>query len=908
MKSLQIRKKFVDFFTSKGHYLVPSSSLVPDKDPTLMFSNAGMNQFKNVFLGLETRPYTKAVSIQKCVRAGGKHNDLENVGYTKRHHTFFEMMGNFSFGDYFREEAITFCWNLLVDELGLNPKKMYVSVFKDDKESFDFWNDKIGLPKERIYKFDEKDNFWRMGDTGPCGPCTEVYYDIGVTEGDEKDNVVGGEGDRFMEIWNLVLMAYEEQEDGQRTHLSSLSVDTGCGLERLVTVLQNKKSNYHTDLFLPLLEVISSESKITYNFSNTSSDIAMRVLADHSRAISFLILDGVMPSAEGRGYVLRRIIRRALRYAKQLKQEFILEKVIKVVERNFSEVYSSLKTRQKLILSTVKEEEKKFLRTLNQGLALFEKQTSGIDKISGEFAFKMYDTYGFPFDLTCLMAKEKGYLVDHKGFKICLKEARDRSRKTSFIKKISQQEGLVNEWVKSFTSTEFLGRCGHDNQGVILSEDQNFSSQVEAKLLGIFCDQNSITSFCDLSKECWIVFDKTCFYAESGGQVGDKGTLNSRNVSAEILDCQIKHKVHLHLVLLKRGELKVNEKYKIQFDQKRRSQIARHHSATHLLHKALKILLGPSVEQKGSLVTDEKLRFDFTHHQPITQEEKLRIEEQINQWISEKYRVETTIMDKKQALHKGAEALFGEKYDESVRVLSIGPSLELCGGTHVSNTFEIQACFLDKESAVSAGVRRLEAFTGYDNCKNKFFKKLDYLKKEMSLELQKNISSQIEKVKQNGNFSSKAYFDLLFFIEKKKKSLKELQKEEQRKILSNIDYKKIISQEAQDIPSQKEKRWLFKTFCDLNDRKILTQITKNFHHLIDVVCFIGKKESSGTSIFIATKEGLPDNLTAQYLLREVVLKHFRGQGGGRIGFCQGLLTDHFQSEELKALLENHLSS
>ena len=907
MKSLEIRETFKNFFAQQGHEWVESSSLVPQKDPTVLFTNAGMHQFKDVFLGFETRPYKTAASIQKCVRAGGKHNDLENVGYTRRHHTFFEMMGNFSFGDYFREKAISYSWDLLVHHYGLDPKKLSVSVFKDDDESFQYWHHKIGLPKERIHRLSGKDNFWRMGDVGPCGPCTEIYYDMGEGMGGSHEiNVVGGEGDRFIEVWNLVLMAYEDEPGGTQKILPHPSIDTGCGLERLATILQNQKSNYHTDLFRPLIEEVSIISQTDYTFSDTPTDVAMRVLADHSRAISFLILDGVMPSHEGRGYVLRRIIRRALRYAKKLKVETVLEPLVRAVIKNFLDLYPEFQERKNLILSTVKIEEEKFLRTLEQGLHLFEKEMSkGLKKktLSGEFAFKMYDTYGFPFDLTCLVAKEKGYSVDKEGFEKFLKEAQRRSRKTSFQGGYEKDEGKLRSWAEGFPSTLFLGRAGYNSSGQVLKEDKDFCLKTKAQLLGLFKNQESVPQATVQDDHVWAVFDKTCFYAEAGGQIGDQGLIQSGTLEAKVLDCQASKGVFLHQLKILKGTLETEKTCSLEVDVNRRKQVAQHHSATHLLHKALKMTLGDSVEQKGSLVTEDRLRFDFTHPKPLTSEEKEAVEKYVTEEIQKEQPVKTDIMTQKEALEKGAVALFGEKYGDCVRVLTMGPSMELCGGTHVANTSEIEHFLMGKESAVSSGVRRLEAFAGNDNCDKKFQEKKKMLKKE----LPQKVLERFEDKKNFSDPSFKSYMSILKYVEALKEELKKEQKTKEKEILKSMDLKAFLKEaEIFTLNSQKHS-FLFKQLKNLNQAKAAKKIAKSLNQRnVDFVVLVGELASQGGFILLSLNPKLTQKMKANDILKNVIFKNFSGKGGGRPDLSQGSFQENVDVEKLFSVLKDYV--
>ena len=699
MKSTaEIRQTFLDFFNSKGHEIVASSSLVPHNDPTLLFTNAGMNQFKDVFLGIEKRPYTRATTAQRCVRAGGKHNDLDNVGYTARHHTFFEMLGNFSFGDYFKHDAIHFAWELLTSEKWFNlPKeKLTVTVYETDDEAYAIWEKEIGIPKERIVRIGDNkgapyasDNFWQMGDTGPCGPCTEIFYDHG-------DHIWGGppgspeeDGDRFIEIWNIVFMQFNRHPDGTMEPLPKPSVDTGMGLERIAAVLQHVNSNYEIDLFKKL---IHDAAQIIQTKDLESK--SLRVIADHIRSCAFLISDGVLPSNEGRGYVLRRIIRRAVRHGHMLGAKGIFfYKLVKPLIDVMGSAAVELAKNQKIVEDALKIEEEQFLKTLERGLFLLDQELVKITDsvLPGDVAFKLYDTFGFPLDLTADVCREKNITIDEDGFNQCMEEQRKRARESSAF---SVDYSNV---IKLDDKTEFLGYQATEASGKVIAIFQN-GKKVESANAG---------------EEAIIILDKTPFYGESGGQIGDKGLLTSANAEFTVLDSQKYGKSIGHIGNLVKGSLKVGDLVTAAIDIELRERIRRNHSATHLLQAALQQILGNHVHQKGSLVNDSYLRFDFSHNQSITQEQIVEIENLVNQQIRCNLPVDVELMPIDVARNKGAMALFGEKYEEIVRVLTMGDfSIELCGGTHVDRTGDIGLFKIISESSIASGVRRIEATSG----------------------------------------------------------------------------------------------------------------------------------------------------------------------------------------------------
>lgn len=677
MKSQQIRKVFTEYFKKKGHAIVPSSSLIPGNDPTLLFTNAGMVQFKDVFLGSDKRSYARATSVQKCVRAGGKHNDLENVGFTARHHTFFEMLGNFSFGDYFKKEAICFAWELLTQEFKIPAEKLWVTVFEEDDEAYDIWANEVGVSANRISRIGAKDNFWMMGDTGPCGPCTEIFYDHGAHIPGGPPGTPEGDLDRYIEIWNLVFMQYNRDSDGKMTPLPKPSVDTGAGLERLAAVLQGVHDNYDIDTFKTLIQ---AAAKITHTQDLQSR--SLRVISDHIRSTSFLIADGITPSNEGRGYVLRRIIRRAIRHGYMLgMREPFFCKLLSALTEVMGEAYPELISREVQISQSLKQEEEQFLKTLSQGILLFEEAIQGLSAklIPGEVVFKLYDTYGFPVDLTEDMARERDLTLDIAGFESCMEAQRERARQAS---KFAIN---YNDLQEINYNSEFSGYL-HLSQ--------------HAKVLGVH-DENRI-----------VVLDQTPFYPQGGGQVGDRGLLRTNKAEFVVTNTQKKGEAILHLGYFKSGAFDSKEQVEAIVDVDKRRYTRRNHSATHLLHSALQQILGKHVEQKGSLVNEEVLRFDFSHPKGLTLEEKDQIEHLVNEWISQDYSVEIHQMNIEQAKKMGAMALFGEKYGETVRVLKMGEiSIELCGGTHVTHTGEIGLFKIISEGAIASGVRRIEAAT-----------------------------------------------------------------------------------------------------------------------------------------------------------------------------------------------------
>ena len=686
MKTNEIRQAFIKFFELEGHQSVKSSPLIPANDPTLLFTNAGMVQFKDIFLGKEDQGFTKAVSAQRCLRAGGKHNDLENVGYTLRHHTFFEMLGNFSFGDYFKEDAIQLAWDFITNELKLEKDRLWVTIFEDDDEAASIWLEKIGVSADRLVRLGEKSNFWSMGDTGPCGPCSEIFYDHG-------DHIDGGppgsddeDGDRFVEIWNLVFMQFDRQANGELVNLPEPSVDTGMGLERIAAVMQGVSSNYDIDLFQKIIAAIKNQSE-------KGEESHYRVIADHIRSSSFLIMDGVTPDNEGRGYVLRRIIRRALRHGHDLGIESpFFFKLVDVLAAEMGQTYPELLNKKDYIERIILMEEERFAATLSQGMSLLQKEfdRSNDEMISGEFAFKLYDTYGFPLDMTVDIARSESRAVDLEGFEKAMERQRELARRASKFQ--SDDSFSLNHDLKS----EFHGYK-------VLETD--------SKIIGIFGEDGSDTL--RQGEFGQVILDKTPFYAESGGQVGDQGSFSSDASVFEVMDTQFSGNAYSHFGTVSNGQISVGDKITASVNPVRRKSITLNHTGTHMLHRALMMVLGEHVQQRGSLVDDEKIRFDFSHHQSLTASEIREIETIVNEKIDENIDVQTSIMKHDEAIESGAMALFGEKYGDDVRVLDVGDfSKELCGGTHVENTNEIGIFKVVSESSISSGTRRIEAITG----------------------------------------------------------------------------------------------------------------------------------------------------------------------------------------------------
>ncbi len=693
MTSNRLRRAFLDYFRERGHEAVPSSSLVPANDPTLLFTNSGMVQFKDVFLGADSRPYSRAVTAQRCVRAGGKHNDLENVGYTARHHTFFEMLGNFSFGDYFKREAIAYAWEFLTRVLELPPERLWITVFRDDDEAAGIWREDVGIPPERIVRCGEKDNFWSMGDLGPCGPCSEIFYDHGPEVAGGPPGSPDEDGDRFVEIWNLVFMQFNRGADGELTPLPKPSVDTGMGLERTAAVLQGVHGNYDIDLFRNL---IGRAAELTG--ARDPGDKSLRVIADHIRSCAFLVVDGVLPSNEGRGYVLRRIVRRAVRHGHRLGvREPFFHRLVADLEAEMGEAYPELGEHRAAVEGALLQEEERFLDTLDQGLRMFRAAADSLDGtvVPGETVFRLHDTFGFPEDLVADVARERGLTVDHEGFERAMQAQRERARTSSrFGAQAAHGPGEEFEGRSEFTGYDGLS--------------------AKAKVIGLYADGRPVEAL-GPEEGGAVVLERTPFYPEGGGQVGDRGVLRRSGVCLEVSDTRASADaiVHYGTVTEGAGALALGDEVEAAVDEAARRSTARNHSATHLLHAALRQVLGAHVRQRGSLVAPDRLRFDFSHGEPVGMEARGEVERLVNAWVLDNVEVRARTMPLDDALAEGAIAFFGEKYDDEVRVLAIGEvSLELCGGTHVARSGDVGLFKIVAETGVAAGVRRIEAVTG----------------------------------------------------------------------------------------------------------------------------------------------------------------------------------------------------
>ncbi len=872
----EIRNTFLKYFEKNDHKIVESSNLVPNNDPTLMFANSGMVQFKNVFTGLEKRDYVRATTSQKCVRAGGKHNDLENVGYTPRHHTFFEMLGNFSFGDYFKEQAIHYAWNLITKDFGIDKNRLYVTVFHEDDEAFNFWKKIAGFSDDRIIRIATSDNFWSMGETGPCGPCSEIFFDHG-------DHLPGGlpgskdeDGDRFIEIWNLVFMQFEQVTKDKRINLPKPSVDTGMGLERIAALLQGTHDNYETDHFKKIINSASEIVKVKSDKSNLSS---FRVIADHLRASSFLIAEGVLPSNEGRGYVLRRIMRRGMRHSHLLgSKEPVFYNLFDTLKNEMSGNYPELVRAESLIKETLKMEEEKFLVLLDRGIKILNDEISKIDKVlPGEVAFKLYDTYGFPLDLTEDILRNKSMSIDTEKFQSLMKESRELAKKNW---KGSGDAAVEDIWFgikDKLEATEFLGYETNQAEGIVLS---------------LLKDNKEVDQLKE-NDEGMIIVNQTPFYGESGGQVGDTGEIVSNDFKFEVIDVQKKlGDLFVHYGKVKSGSIKLQESVELKIDVERRDNTRAYHSATHLLHESLRRVLGTHVTQKGSLVEPSRLRFDFSHMKPILNEEIDKIEEFVNTMVSKKSDVKTRLMTPDEAVENGALALFGEKYGDEVRVLSMGDedgkyfSTELCGGTHVKNTGDIGKFKIVSQSSIAAGVRRIEALRDKqleEYLKNK--EKLSNLSAEKDGETIKDLSQQIIKL---GGKPSLEETD-------QKTLIKNLTKQ-----LETISVNAILEDKSKNIIKDEEINGI-----NLRLQKIDGLPPKELRKLVDkgkkdlgqgiVVVFANKDDKVGLAV------GVTDNLTNKFDAVQFVKvgsEIIGGKGGGgRKDFAQAGGQDQSKIEE-----------
>lgn len=852
----EIRTKFLKFFEDKGHQVVRSGSLVPHDDPTLLFTNAGMVQFKDVFLGFDKRPYKRATTSQKCVRAGGKHNDLDTVGRTARHHTFFEMLGNFSFGDYFKREAITYAWEFLTEILKLPKDKLWATVYLDDDEAFNLWLELTDIPKERIVRLGEEDNFWAMGDTGPCGPCSEILIDRGEElRCDAPECAIGKcDCDRWLEIWNLVFMQYDRDSNGNLTPLPHPSIDTGMGLERIASVMQNVNSNFETDLFIPIIKAVEQISGRKYQ--NDATGFPFRVVADHARACTFLISDGVLPSNEGRGYVLRRILRRAIRFGKSLGIEGpFMDRLVPVVVGLMKDAYPELVEQQEQVMKVVHLEETRFQETLTEGTRVANEIVQRIlankgDTISGKEAFLLYDTYGFPLDLTEDIAEEHGLKIDRQGFEEAMEEQRRRAREAREDSGAFDFAAAFAEVLDELPPSKFLGYS---------------SLTSEAKILAIVENAKKANSL-PQGSEGWLIFDQTPFYGESGGQVGDQGFLYGSSGEGEILDTKKLPDGHpVHLCRVTKGSLVVGDDVKIEVTGERRQAIARNHSATHLLHQALKEVLGNHVNQAGSLVEPERLRFDFTHFEAPTPEELRTIEMKVNEKILSNLPVETFEMSYEEARNMGAIALFGEKYGDQVRVVKMGDySIELCGGTHVPHSGVIGTFKIVSEGGVGAGLRRIEAVTGtaaldYYNQQSEILSQITGLLKTPAHQVLDKIESLVQELKDQE---------------------KEIEKLNQKIALYQVDELLHQAQTINGIPVlsvkvQATDMESLRTMADLLRQKLGSGVVVLGAVVNEKVNFVAA----------ATKDLLPKGIHAGLLVKEVA-KMTLGGGGGRPDMAQ----------------------
>ncbi len=836
-----IREKFLSFFASKGHEIVASSSLVPGNDKTLLFTNAGMVQFKDLFTGDEVRDYKRATTSQRCVRAGGKHNDLDNVGYTARHHTFFEMLGNFSFGDYFKEDAIAYAWQFLTDELGLPAEKLWITVFEEDDEAEAIWVNKIGVPKERVIRIGAKDNFWMMGDTGPCGPCSEIFYDHGEDVWGGPPGSAEEDGDRFIEIWNLVFMQFDRAADGTMTPLPKPCVDTGMGLERTAAVLQHVHSNYEIDLFKNLIQAVAKLTG-TEDFENPS----LNVIADHIRSCAFLITDGVLPSNEGRGYVLRRIIRRAVRHGHKLGAEkLFFHKLTKALVSEMGKAYPELVAAKDNVEQQLLKEEERFAATLSSGMKILDQEVAALSGtvIPGEVVFKLYDTYGFPVDLTADIARERELTVDQAGFD----EHMEAQRKLAQAASNFGTNG--GELPKSDVQTQFLGY-----------EDV----QADAKVVELYVDGTSVDKI-EQGQNAWVVLDQTPFYGESGGQVGDTGVLACGNARFAVVDTQKSRAAFMHAGVLESGSLSVGEQVDAAIDDDRRSHIKRHHSATHLLHGALRHVLGAHVEQKGSLVNEQQLRFDFSHTGPVTAEQMVQVEQWIDQEVRRNSPCVTKEMSMDEAVAAGAIALFGEKYGSVVRVVTLGDqSVELCGGTHVSATGDLGAVKVTAETGVAAGVRRIEALSG-----------------DVALQHTQKLEQQLSSVASMLKTSPADVVPKLQQLQDRQKELSRQVEQLQSKLSAQAGSS--MSDSAETINNVKA---LFQV-VDGADAKALRSVMDELRQKLGDSAIVLASESGGKAVLVSSvSKPLHGQLTAGDLMK-VVAEALGGRGGGRPDMAQG---------------------
>jgi alanyl-tRNA synthetase len=852
--SKETRQAFLQYFAGNDHTIVSSSSLVPDRDPTLLFVNAGMVQFKNVFLGAEKRPYRRATTSQKCVRAGGKHNDLGNVGKTLRHHTFFEMLGNFSFGDYFKKDAIAFAWEFLLNKLSLDEQRLWITVFREDDEAEGLWK-AVGVDPSRIVRLGEKDNFWSMGDEGPCGPCSEIIYDLGKNVGcKEPTCAVGCDCDRYLEVWNLVFMQFERSMDGQMKKLPNPSIDTGMGLERIVSVLQGKIGNYETDLFVPLLSRLEEISGQPYG-EKEQTDIAFRVIADHVRGATFIIGDGVVPSKEGRGYVLRRILRRALRYGKKIGiQGDFLSDLSRLVVDMMNDVYPEVKNNYPFILQVLKGEEERFLETLSVGMRLYDDVkrdiiAKGEKVIPGDLVYRLYDTFGFPVDITEEMAREDGLFLDTPGFEKALNEQKERSRADRRTKKEGFGQGageaLLEDLHNVFTGYDTL--------------------QSDATIIAILKDGQQVDEIGE-GNEAELFFDKTPFYGEAGGQTSDDGVVMRDGAVAVITAvARIKENLFSHSVAVEKGIFRRGETVDLAVDREKRRAIARNHTATHLLQFALRSVLGEHVKQSGSLVERDRLRFDFSHFQGMHAEEIAKVEDIVNEKILDTVDVRTDVKSRDDAIRDGATALFEEKYGDTVRVVSIGDfSRELCGGTHVANTGEIGSFSVLAEGSLASGIRRIEAVTGKGAVAHR--RRIEGVAKAVAKDLKTDVDALQERVE-----------SLLDDLDAKGKEIARLKDEMMRQRV----------EEAAKNAYEKDGAKIVTMLVPGATAEDLRRVTDIFRdRLGSCVVVVGAKDESKGLLVAAVTKDLADRFSAGHIIKSIAMK-FSGKGGGNPQMAQG---------------------
>ncbi len=854
MKSDEIRKTFLEFFKEKGHRIVKSASLIPRDDPSLLFTNAGMVQFKSVFTREETRPYTRATTCQKCMRAGGKHNDLDNVGYTARHHTFFEMLGNFSFGDYFKEDAITMAWELLTEVFKLPKEQLWISIYQDDEEAFDIWKKRIGIPEGRIVRLGEKDNFWAMGDTGPCGPCSEIHIDQGPEVGCQRPECnIECDCDRFLELWNLVFMQFNRQEDGTMVPLPKPSIDTGMGLERISAILQSVQSNYETDLFVPIIDLTAKMAQVKYG-EKERQDIALRIIADHSRAAAFLIADGVLPSNEGRGYVLRRIMRRGMRYGYLLgfQRPFLYKISDKVIEM-MGDVYPELALHRETIGKLIYSEEDRFSSTLNNGMKLLIEtlerlKEKNATQIPGDIIFKLYDTYGFPVDLAEDIARETGMTIDITGFQACMEEQRERAQRAWKGSGEKEIPAIYRKLNSQLNGVSFRGY-----------ETLSLDTEIYALIQG-----NEVVGEARRDEIVEVVVPETPFYGESGGQVGDRGMITSGGASGEVLDTMKPLPDFIvHKVKVLEGVFHIGERVTLTVNRERRQAIARHHSATHLLHAALRQILGEHVRQAGSLVTDVRLRFDFTHFQPLRPTEIQQLEEGVNEKIRENLPFLKEEKGFDEAIKAGALAFFGDKYGEVVRVVQVpGYSIELCGGTHVERTGDIGAFFITGEESVASGVRRIEAVAGGAA--------IHYAQRQR--ELLSGVARQLKVPSQDAKKRVESLQHELKDLEKR------LQAMESRLTSSTVSE---LVEQAKVLGGIK---FVSAVVSGTDPKKLRTMGDEIRNRLGDCVLVLGSRNETKAHLVVMVSEGLTDRYDANALIKRLA-PVIEGQGGGRKGMA-----------------------